>query len=128
RRTRGHRPRRPPGRLLFTASPRWFAPPITPVPAEGPSAESFDRSLPRHPPARADLALSHATLETFQITPRVAPFFVKRSLLNITVGNAHADFLGDDSPQNAARIAQDRARSVCTTLPEVRGPLPEAHS
>src|SRR5207247_4014236 len=38
-------------------SPRRFAPPITTVPAEGPSAESFDRSLPRHPPCRADLAL-----------------------------------------------------------------------
>src|SRR5207244_7891433 len=32
------------------ASPRRFAPPITTVPAEGPSAEWFDRSLPRHPP------------------------------------------------------------------------------
>src|SRR5919204_6102330 len=32
------------------ALPRWFAPPITTVPAEGPSAEWFDRSLPRHPP------------------------------------------------------------------------------
>jgi len=32
------------------ALPRRFAPPITTVPAEGPSAESFDRSLPRHPP------------------------------------------------------------------------------
>src|SRR5206468_12949806 len=30
--------------------PRRFAPPITTVPAEGPSAEWFDRSLPRHPP------------------------------------------------------------------------------
>src|SRR5215813_9108982 len=38
--------------------PRRFAPPITTVPAEGPSAEWFDRSLPRHPPCRADLALS----------------------------------------------------------------------
>src|SRR6267378_1885597 len=32
------------------ALPRRFAPPITTVPAEGPSAEWFDRSLPRHPP------------------------------------------------------------------------------
>src|SRR5262249_27463431 len=39
------------------ASPRRFAPLITTVPAEGPSAEWFDRSLPRHPPCRADLAL-----------------------------------------------------------------------
>src|SRR5882762_6571301 len=35
---------------FVSASPRWFAPPITTVPAEGPSAECFDRSLPRHPP------------------------------------------------------------------------------
>src|SRR5438552_2245061 len=34
---------------FVSALPRWFAPPITTVPAEGPSAESFDRSLPRHP-------------------------------------------------------------------------------
>src|SRR5215475_1666165 len=42
---------------FVSASPRWFAPPITTVPAEGPSAEWFDRSLPRHPPEGADLAL-----------------------------------------------------------------------
>src|SRR5207249_11646599 len=35
---------------FVSASPRWFAPPITTVLAEGPSAEWFDRSLPRHPP------------------------------------------------------------------------------
>src|SRR6266850_7274158 len=49
----------PPARwvIFVSASPRCFAPPITTVPAEGPSAEWFDRSLPRHPPG-ADLALS----------------------------------------------------------------------
>src|SRR5262245_29274150 len=53
---RGGAPRRgscdPPARwtAFVSASPRWFAPPITTVPAEGPSAEWFDRSLPRHPP------------------------------------------------------------------------------
>jgi len=35
---------------FVSASPRWFAPPITTVLAEGPSAEWFDRSLPRRPP------------------------------------------------------------------------------
>src|SRR5215813_4077584 len=42
----------PPARwaAFVSASPRWFAPPITTVLAEGPSAEWFDRSLPRHPP------------------------------------------------------------------------------
>src|SRR5438128_11566894 len=49
----------PPARwvVFVSALPRWFAPPITTVPAEGPSAESFDRSLPRHPLVGADLAL-----------------------------------------------------------------------
>src|SRR5689334_24121026 len=44
--------RSPPARwvVFVSASPRWFAPPITTVPAEGPSAECFDRPLPRHPP------------------------------------------------------------------------------
>jgi hypothetical protein len=36
--------------------PRWFAPFMTTLQAEGLSAESFDESLPRHPP-KADLAL-----------------------------------------------------------------------
>ncbi len=42
----------PPARWVsfVSASPRWFAPPITTVPAEGPSAECLDRPLPRHPP------------------------------------------------------------------------------
>src|SRR5262249_47690613 len=35
---------------FVSASPRWFAPPITFVPAGGPSAECFDRSPPRRPP------------------------------------------------------------------------------
>src|SRR5437867_8282570 len=37
-------------KAFVSALPHWFAPSITTVPAEGPSAEWFDRSLPRHPP------------------------------------------------------------------------------
>src|SRR5882762_11544594 len=43
------------------ASPRRFAPLITTVPAEGPSAEWFDRSLPRHPPEGRTWRLSYTT-------------------------------------------------------------------
>jgi hypothetical protein len=35
---------------FVSASPRWFAPTLSTVRAEEPSAESFDEFLPRHPP------------------------------------------------------------------------------
>jgi hypothetical protein len=41
---------------FVSALPRWFAPSMSTMQAEGPSAELFDESLPRHPP-KADLAL-----------------------------------------------------------------------
>src|SRR5262245_60740306 len=53
--------------------PRRFAPPFTTVPAEGPSAEWFDRSLPRHPPCRADLALFARDCRPAQSLPACPP-------------------------------------------------------
>src|SRR5262249_48902021 len=38
-----------PWSAFVSASPHWFAPTISTVPAEEPSAESFDKFLPRHP-------------------------------------------------------------------------------
>ena len=35
---------------FVSALPRWFAPSMSTMQAEGPSAECFDESLPRHPP------------------------------------------------------------------------------
>jgi len=60
---------------FVSASPRWFAPPMTTVPAEGLSAEWFDQSLPRHPLQRERTwRLSYATLATpFESLSRITP-------------------------------------------------------
>src|SRR5437867_2615888 len=62
-------------KAFVSALPHWFAPSITTVPAEGPSAEWFDRSLPRHPPRESGPGARRTRpLETFQITPRLRSF------------------------------------------------------
>src|SRR5882762_11921260 len=66
------------------ALPRRFAPPITTVPAEGPSAEWFDRSLPRHPPEGRTWRLSYTTatpLSSCRHTPSGKRVEVREPLL-----------------------------------------------
>ena len=62
-------------KAFVSALPHWFAPSITTVPAEGPSAEWFDRSLPHSYWQRgADLALVARDSDPAQLVFALSPF------------------------------------------------------